>query len=255
MIVTFLGTGTSQGVPVIACQCEVCQSIDYRNTRLRSSVLIKTENFQIVVDTGPDFREQMLRERVDHLDAVLFTHAHKDHTAGMDDIRSFNFIQKTEIPAFGQQNTLDQLKAEFAYVFADKKYPGIPQISLNPIDKDTFELKGQDITPIEVMHHKLPVLGFRVGNFTYITDANHIDETEKEKIKGSEVLVVNALQKTEHISHFTLDEAIALVQELKPKKAYFTHISHKLGLHSEVAKELPENVYLAHDGLKLEIAD
>lgn len=253
MTVTFLGTGTSQGVPVIACRCEVCKSLDYRDKRLRSSVLIKNDHFQIVIDTGPDFRQQMLRERVDHLDAVLYTHAHKDHTAGMDDIRSFNFLQKTKIPAFGQENTLAQLKTEFAYVFADKKYPGIPQVSLNVIDKSNFEIKGQTIIPIEVMHHKLPVLGFRIGDFTYITDANHIDETEKEKIRGSKFLVVNALQKTEHISHFTLDQAVELIAELKPEKAYLTHISHKLGLHADVSKELPENIYLAHDGLKLEI--
>lgn len=254
MIVSFLGTGTSQGVPVIACRCEVCTSVDYRNKRLRSSVLVKTDRFQAVIDTGPDFRQQMLRERVDHLDAALFTHAHKDHTAGLDDIRSFNFLQKTEIPAFGQQNTLDQLKTEFAYVFAEKKYPGIPRISLNTIDKEPFELKGVQVTPIEVMHHKLPVLGFRIGGFTYITDANFIEPSEKKKILNSDVLVINALQKAEHISHFTLDEALALIKEVKPQKAYLTHISHKLGLHAEVSKELPENVFLAYDGLKLEIA-
>lgn len=255
MKITFLGTGTSQGVPVIACTCEVCRSLDYRDKRLRSSVLVETPEFQIIIDTGPDFRQQMLRERVSRLDAVLFTHAHKDHTAGMDDIRSFNFLQKKEMPVFGQSHTMDQLKAEFSYIFSDNKYPGIPQVSLNPITNEPFEINGREIIPIEVMHHKLPVFGFRIGDFTYITDANFISDEEKEKIKGSEVLVLNALQKTEHISHFTLDEAIALADELKPKKAYFTHISHKLGLHGAVSKELPENVYLANDGFVIEIDD
>ncbi len=251
MKVTFLGTGTSQGVPVIACECEVCTSLDYRDKRLRSSILVETPEFQLVVDTGPDFRQQMIRERVKRLDAVLFTHAHKDHTAGLDDVRSFNFLQKKEMPVYGQAHALDQLKTEFSYIFSENKYPGIPQVSLNPIDNKPFEVNGRRITPIEVMHHKLPVFGYRIGNFTYITDANFITDEEKEKIVGSEVLVLNALQKTEHISHFTLDEAVALAEELKPKKTYFTHISHKLGLHSSVSKELPENVELAHDGLTL----
>ncbi|MEQ9403669.1 MAG: MBL fold metallo-hydrolase [Cyclobacteriaceae bacterium] len=253
MKVTFLGTGTSQGVPVIACKCEVCKSIDYRDKRLRSSVIIQVEDLSIVVDTGPDFRQQMLRERVDRVDAVLFTHAHKDHTAGMDDIRSFNFLQKEEIPIYGQAETLDQIKDEFAYVFSASKYPGIPQIGLNVIENKPFNVQNLKVMPIEVMHHKMIVFGFRIGDFTYITDANHIHVREKEKIKGSKILVLNALQRTHHISHFTLDEAIELIQELNPEKAYLTHISHKLGLHAEVSRELPENIHLAHDGLILKI--
>jgi phosphoribosyl 1,2-cyclic phosphate phosphodiesterase len=249
--ITFLGSGTSQGVPVIACKCDVCKSIDYRDKRLRSSVLVRTERFQLVIDTGPDFRQQMLRERVDRLDAVLFTHAHRDHTAGMDDIRSFNFLQKKEMPVFGQNHALDQLKTEFGYIFSESKYPGIPRIALNPIDKEPFEINNQEIIPIEVMHHKLPVLGFRIENFTYITDANFISEEEKEKIKGSEIIVLNALQKEEHISHFTLDQAVELIEEFNPKQAFLTHISHKLGLHSEVSKELPENIFLSYDGLTI----
>ncbi len=255
MRITFLGTGTSQGVPVIACTCEVCKSLDYRDKRLRSSVLIETPEFQLIIDTGPDFRQQMLRERISRLDAVLFTHAHKDHTAGLDDIRSFNFLQKMEMPVYGQRQTLDQLQTEFAYIFSESKYPGIPQISLNAIENIPFEINGREIVPIEVMHHKLPVFGYRIGNFTYITDANFISDEEKEKIEGSEILVLNALQKKEHISHFTLEEAVELINELKPQKAFLTHISHKLGSHKAVSKELPSNIHLAHDSLSLEIDD
>jgi len=251
--VTFLGTGTSQGVPVIGCTCRVCTSVDYRDKRLRSSILVESRGTQVIIDTGPDFRQQMLRERVRKLDAVLFTHAHKDHTAGLDDIRSFNFLQKKDMPVYAEQEVIEQLKKEFSYIFAENKYPGIPQVALNQITSDTFEIEGQQIIPIRVMHYKLPVLGFRIGDFTYITDANYISEEEKEKIKGSKVIVLNALQKTEHISHFTLDQALALMEELKPEKGYFTHISHRLGLHREVSEELPENIHLAWDGLKVEI--
>jgi len=251
--ITFLGTGTSQGVPVIGCQCEVCSSLDFHNNRLRSSVLIESHGVQIVIDTGPDFRQQMLRERVKRLDAVIFTHEHKDHTAGLDDIRSFNFLQKSDMPIYGRNNVLQQLKQEFAYIFQKKKYPGVPRVTLNEISNKPFEIKGIKIIPIEVMHYKLPVFGFRIDDFTYITDANYISQKEKEKINGSKVLVLNALQKQEHISHFTLDEAVQLMEELKPEKGYFTHISHKLGLHAEVSKELPDFVELAWDGLKLEI--
>lgn len=255
MKVTFLGTGTSQGVPVIGCQCEVCNSIDFHDNRLRSSILIESQGTQLVIDTGPDFRQQMLRERVNRLDAVVFTHEHKDHTAGLDDIRSFNFLQRRDMPVYGRDRVLKQLKQEFAYIFHEKKYPGVPQVTLNPISNLPFKINGIAIIPIEVMHYKLPVFGFRVGNFTYITDANYIAEEEKEKIKGSKVVVLNALQKQEHISHFTLDEAIEVMEELKPEKGYFTHISHKLGLHAEVSKELPEYIELAWDGLTIEIED
>lgn len=253
MKITFLGTGTSQGVPVIACSCEVCKSVDYRDQRLRSSIYVETDQFKIVIDTGPDFRQQMLRERINELDAVLFTHAHKDHTAGMDDIRSYNFVQKKDMPIYATADVQDQLKQEFSYIFAAKKYPGIPQVSLREIGKEPFSINGQTIIPIEVLHHKLPVLGFRFGDFTYITDANYISDEEKEKIKGSKILVLNALQKQPHISHFTLEEAIQLAEELGAEKTYFTHISHQLGLHAEVSRELPENVALAWDGQKIKL--
>ncbi len=253
MNITFLGTGTSQGVPVIGCECEVCQSIDFQDNRLRASIYIEVDDLCLVVDTGPDFRQQMLRERVKRLDGVLFTHAHKDHTAGMDDIRSFNFKQGVDMPIYATKEVLDQLKCEFAYVFAEKKYPGVPQITVNEINKDCFQIKNTQIIPIEVMHYKLPVLGFRIHDFTYITDANYISEVEKEKIKGSKILVLNALQKEKHISHFNLEQALELIEELKPEKAYLTHISHKLGKYRNVKDELPKNVSLAFDGLQISI--
>ncbi|MEO9481981.1 MAG: MBL fold metallo-hydrolase [Ekhidna sp.] len=253
MRIVFLGTGTSQGVPVIGCKCDVCISVDYRDNRLRSSIFVELNGVNIVVDTGPDFRQQMLRARIDQLDAVLFTHAHKDHTAGMDDIRSYNFLQKKDMPIYARTEVQDQLKQEFSYIFSESQYPGIPKVALNTLTGEPFEVQGQSIIPIEVMHHKLPVYGFRFGDFTYITDANHISEEEKEKIKGSKVIVLNALQKENHISHFTLDEAVSLMQELNPEKGYLTHISHRLGLHMEVSNELPENVELAWDGLQLVI--
>ena len=220
---------------------------------MRSSILIETDQQTIVVDTGPDFRQQMLQNRVKKLDAVLFTHAHKDHTAGMDDIRSFNFLQKMDMPVYGRQDVLDQLKREFSYVFAEKKYPGIPQVTTHPIANEPFTIGAIQITPIEVMHHRLPVLGFRVANFTYITDANYISDASKEKIKGSSVLVLNALQKAPHMSHFTLDQALEVIEELKPKSAYLTHISHRMGKHREVSTGLPDHVKIAFDGLRLTV--
>lgn len=251
MTVTFLGTGTSQGVPVIGCPCKVCHSLDFRDKRLRTSIHLAVNNMSLVIDTGPDFRQQMLREQIHTLDAILYTHEHKDHTAGLDDIRPFNFRQKRDMPIFGRHQVIEQIKTEFAYAFSEKKYPGIPQITTHTITNQPFEINDLTIEPIEVLHYKLPVFGFRIGNFTYITDASYISPEEKEKIKNSEVLVLNALQKEDHISHFTLNEAIEIINELKPKKAYLTHISHRLGLHNEIMKELPENIELAYDGLKL----
>ncbi|MEQ9286466.1 MAG: MBL fold metallo-hydrolase [Cyclobacteriaceae bacterium] len=251
MKVTFLGTGTSQGVPVIACDCQVCQSIDFRDKRLRSAIHIEADDNSFVIDTGPDFRQQMLRARIKRIDAVLFTHEHKDHTAGLDDIRSYNFRQKMDMPVYGHQRVLDQLKREFSYVFAEKKYPGAPRIETYPIDIAPFTIKGTGFVPIQVMHHKLPVFGFRVKDFAYITDANHIDDSEIEKLKGLDTLVLNALQKDPHISHFTLEEAVEVAQEIGAKNTYFTHISHKLGCHRDINNELPDGIKLAYDGLKL----
>lgn len=253
MKLTFLGTGTSQGVPVITCDCEVCRSIDFRDKRLRTSVLFHVNGKNIVIDTGPDFRQQMLRERVGHLDAVFFTHEHKDHTAGLDDVRSFNFRQKMDMPIYAEPRVIDQLKREYAYIFAEKKYPGIPQVAIHEIDASPFQLEDIPVTPIRGMHYKLPVLGFRIGDLTYLTDVNQVEEKERAKIRGSKVLIVNALQKEPHISHFTLEEALEFVDDIQPEKAFFTHISHKLGTHRDVEKALPEHVFLAYDGLKINL--
>ena len=253
MKVTFLGTGTSQGVPVITCNCSVCTSIDFHDKRLRSSILIETEQTSIVVDTGPDFRQQMLRERVNKLDAILFTHEHKDHTAGMDDIRSYNFKQQKDMPIYAHERVLKQLKQEFSYVFAENKYPGTPSVETIRLENKPFKIGELDIEPIEVMHYKLPVFGFKIDRFAYITDAKTISEKEKDKIRGLDLLVLNALQKDPHISHFTLEEAIAMANELGAKQTYFTHISHKLGEHSDVEKELPDHIHLAYDGLNLSL--
>lgn len=249
--ITFLGTGTSSGVPMIACDCHVCTSPDKKDNRLRSSILVQSANTTLVVDTTPDFRYQMLREKVTHLDAVLFTHPHKDHIAGLDDVRAYNYFQEAPMQIYGNQMTLEALMREFAYAFADKKYPGIPNLELNTITLDPFVIGDIPVTPIMVWHLKMPVLGFRFGDFTYITDANRIEEGEKEKICGSKTLVVNALRKEKHISHYTLDEAVALVQELEIPQAYFTHISHQLGRHEEVENNLPPGIHLSYDGLVL----
>lgn len=249
--VTFLGTGTSQGVPLIACSCEVCTSTDPKDKRLRSSILIETDATRLVIDAGPDFRQQMLREKIRRLDAVVFTHEHKDHVAGLDEVKAFNFINKMRMPVYVTESVKLALYREFAYIFAEVQYPGIPQVDVFDFDEDPFMVGDILVQPITVMHYKLPVKGFRVNDFAYITDANFISEEEKAKLRNLDVLVLNALRREAHISHFTLEEAIALVQELKPRKAYFTHISHQLGLHNEVSLELPENIELAADGLQL----
>ncbi|MCH7414957.1 MBL fold metallo-hydrolase [Belliella sp. R4-6] len=255
MKVTFLGTGTSQGVPVIGCNCVVCASLDFRDKRLRSAIYIEVQGKSIVIDTGPDFRTQMLREKISSLDAVVFTHEHKDHTAGLDDIRPFNFMLQKDMPIYGTKQVLNQIKREFSYIFEKVKYPGVPQVITHEITKELdFDVEGVKFSPIEVMHYRLPVLGFRIGDFTYITDAKTITDEELEKIKGTKVLVLNALQINHHISHFTLDEAILMVKKINPEIAYFTHISHKLGTHSEVEAKLPKHIKLAFDGLKIDIA-
>jgi phosphoribosyl 1,2-cyclic phosphate phosphodiesterase len=252
--VTFLGTGTSQGVPVIACSCRVCTSGNPKDTRLRSSILIESPAGNVVVDTTPDFRYQMLRAKVKHLEAVLITHSHKDHIAGMDDIRAFNYFQQSHIDIYATDHSQQVIMREFAYAFADFKYPGIPEIHLQTITDEPFEINGMTVVPINVMHYKMPVMGFRIHDFTYITDANFIAAEEKEKIRGSKVLVLNALRHEKHISHFTLGEAIALATELEVPQVYFTHISHQLGLHDEVSLELPNGMALAYDGLEIEVA-
>ncbi|KYG71618.1 phosphoribosyl 1,2-cyclic phosphate phosphodiesterase [Roseivirga ehrenbergii] len=253
MKVTFLGTGTSQGVPVIGCTCEVCRSLDFRDKRLRTSIHVEVDGLSIIFDSGPDFRQQILRENITQLDALVFTHEHKDHTAGMDDIRSFNFLQKKDMPVYARGNVVEQLKREFAYIFSENKYPGIPMVEIQEIDNSPFFIEKTKITPIEVTHFKLPVFGFRIKDFTYITDAKTISDKEKEKIRGSKTLVINALQIDEHLSHMTLNEAISLAKEINADHTYFTHLSHRMGTHKKTEKLLPENIEIAYDGLKIEI--
>lgn len=252
--ITFLGTGTSSGVPMIGCHCSVCRSTDPRDNRLRSSILLRCQDKTIVIDTTPDFRYQMLRARNDRLDAVLFTHAHKDHIAGLDDIRAYNYFQQKPMQVFATKATQKELVREFYYAFAEAKYPGIPQIELNNIESDPFEVEGITVTPIRVWHHKLEVVGFRIGDFTYITDANKIDTQQQALIAGSKVLVINALRKEKHISHFTLSEALALIETLQIPEAYLTHISHQMGLHEEISRQLPPHVHLAYDGQVLQVS-
>ncbi|WP_131536767.1 MBL fold metallo-hydrolase [Pedobacter nototheniae] len=254
MKVTFLGTGTSQGVPVITCKCEVCQSTDKRDNRLRTSVLVELADKTIVIDSGPDFRYQLLRAKVQDLDAVLFTHEHKDHIAGLDDIRPFNYLLHKVIDVYATERVQEALKREFQYIFAETKYHGLPQINLhNVVNGTDFKIGSHLIKPFEVLHYRLPITGYRIGDFTYITDAKTLADESVETIKGSKILVLNALQKEPHISHFTLDEAIAFAERIGAEKTYLTHISHNLGLHEEVEKDLPSNIRLAYDGLTVEI--
>ena len=251
MKITFLGTGTSQGVPVIACDCNVCLSADSLDKRLRTSVLIKTDESTMIIDAGPDFRQQMLREHVIKLDAILITHEHKDHIAGLDDVRAFNYKSQDAIDIYSEDRVQKVIKKEFSYVFSEYQYPGIPKMRLNPIPEHSFNIKNIPIIPIRVFHYRLPVYGFRIGNFAYITDANYIPEESKELLYGVKYMVINALRKEKHISHFSLREAIDFIREISPKKAFITHISHQMGLHTEVSKELPPGIMLAYDGLSL----
>lgn len=253
MKVTLLGTGTSQGVPVIACDCEVCSSGDFRDQRLRSSIMISQDDHTLVIDTGPDFRQQMLRANVQSLDAVVFTHEHKDHIAGLDDIRAFNFRQRRKMDVYASPQVQQALKREFHYVFADVRYPGVPEIELHRIDSTPFTVAGLRLIPINVLHHKMPVKAFRIADFAYVTDANFIPPAEYEKLKGVHTLVINALRIQRHMSHFNLDEALEIIEDLKPERAYLTHISHLLGKHAEVSNRLPANVELAYDGLSFDL--
>ena len=250
MKINFLGTGTSQGVPVIACECPTCLSDDTHDKRLRTSLLLEKNGMNLLFDAGPDFRQQMLRENVKKLDAILLTHEHKDHIAGMDDVRAFNYKCQDAIDIFAEERVLCAVKREFAYVFSEYKYPGVPQMRLNTIKEYPFFVKDIEIIPVRVMHFNMPILGFRIGDFAYITDANYVSQESKEKLFGVKYLVVNALRKEKHVSHFTLREAIDFIREISPKKAYITHISHQMGLHKKISQELPQGIYFAYDGLK-----
>ncbi len=257
MRVTFLGTGTSQGVPIIGCSCPVCLSPDAQDKRLRVSVLVETGGKRLLIDAGPDLRQQMLRAGVEDLDAVMLTHEHMDHVSGMDDLRAFSFAHHPPrpVPIYADETTLHAVRRMYAYAFTEHRYPGVPQFDLRMIDRSPFEAVGIPVRPIEVMHMHMPVLGFRIGGFTYITDAKTISAQELDKVRGTEVLVLNALREKEHYSHFNLAEALAIVHEIKPRQAWFTHISHWMGKHGEVNGRLPEGVRLAHDGLVLELPD
>jgi phosphoribosyl 1,2-cyclic phosphate phosphodiesterase len=253
LTITFLGTGTSTGVPMVACDCAVCQSDDIRDKRLRTSILVQSANTTFVVDTTPDFRYQMLRIQNKKLDAVLFTHPHKDHVAGLDDVRAYNYIQQKSMDIYANTLTEEALRREYYYAFSDTKYPGVPELNLHTIDEQPFYIGDIPVIPIVVWHLKMPVYGFRFGDFTYITDANRIDADELDKVRGSKLMVVNALRKQAHLSHFTLSEAVTLVQSLDVPEAYFTHISHQLGKYADISQELPAGIHLAYDGLQLHV--
>jgi len=253
MKITFLGTGTSQGIPMIANNDPVCLSTDPKDKRLRSSVMISWGDVNYIIDCGPDFRQQMLRENVQSINGVLFTHEHADHTAGMDDLRPYTY-QMGEVPIYAQKRVIENLKIRFAYIFETKnRYAGAPKLSENLVGSSSFELNGVEVTPINVMHGNLPIVAYRFGKIAYITDLKTIAEEEKQKLQNLEILVVNALRIEDHPTHLNLEEALAFVDEIKPKKAYFTHVSHKLGFHEMVQKSLPPNVFLSYDGLQLEV--
>jgi phosphoribosyl 1,2-cyclic phosphate phosphodiesterase len=253
MKITILGTGTSQGVPVIACDCRVCTSTDARDKRLRTSALIETQEKIFVIDTGPDFRQQMLTQRVKNLTAVLFTHEHKDHVAGLDDVRAFNFRLKRHIDVYAEIRVQEAIKREYAYIFAENKYPGIPQIKMHAIENRPFVIDGIEICPIRAYHHELPVFGFRFNDFAYLTDVKSVPDNEIHKLKNLEILILTALRKEAHISHMNLTEALALVEEVNPRMCYLTHLSHNFGLHAEEEPKLPPHVRIAYDGLSFQV--
>jgi phosphoribosyl 1,2-cyclic phosphate phosphodiesterase len=252
--ITFLGTGTSQGVPVIACECHTCISEDQKDKRLRTSLMLQTADTTIVFDAGPDFRQQMLREYVSKLDAIILTHEHKDHIAGMDDVRAFNFKSQDAIDIYAEEEVQEAVKREYKYVF-ENKYPGIPKMRLNLIPGFGFNIKGLNIIPVRVRHKELDIYGFRIGTFAYITDADYIPESSMEKLIGVKYLVINALRKQKHPSHFNLSEAIDHIRKISPKRAYLTHISHQMGRYKEVSEELPPGVLFAYDGMTFEIEE
>lgn len=253
MKITFLGTGTSQGVPLVACDCEVCQSAFPKDSRLRSSILIEVDHQVIVVDAGPDFRQQMLKNKVKRLDALLLTHSHQDHISGLDDLKGFNYFQRKAVNVYAQKNVQQDIMTQYPYLFVDNKYPGVVELQFHTVSTKPFKIEHTRVIPLEVMHRNLPILGFRVGDFVYITDANEISEHTLSLLQGTKIMVINALRKKPHHSHFNVEQALEVIEKVKPDKAYLTHICHQLGLHEKVNLELPENIELAYDGLTISI--
>ncbi|MCK5846833.1 MAG: MBL fold metallo-hydrolase [Bacteroidales bacterium] len=252
MKLTFLGSGTSQGIPVIGCKCTVCASDNSKDKRLRSSVLVENDEDIFTIDAGPDFRQQLLRENVNKLSAILITHGHKDHIGGLDDVRAFNYLQKKPMDIWADKSAIESIKKEFHYAFKKNKYPGLPSFNIHTINTKYIEIGSTKVTPIPLLHHKLEVKAFRIKDLSYITDANYIPEESYRLLEGSNVLIINALRKEKHVSHFNLKEALMVIERIKPQKAYITHISHLMGLHNEVIKELPKNVFFAYDGLTID---
>lgn len=249
--ITFLGTGTSQGIPLIGCHCEVCDSTDPRDKRLRSSALIEYKGIRVVIDAGPDFRQQMLREDIRDLDAIILTHPHKDHTGGLDDVRAFNYITGKNMPIYCEPNVLESLKMEYSYAFREHKYPGVPEFEVHTIGTEPFTINGVEIIPVRAMHYKLPVLGYRFGKLGYLTDANYISDQEIEKFRGVDVFVINTIRREKHISHFSLDEALDVARRVGARHTYLTHLSHQIEKHSELTLFLPDGVSPAYDTLKV----
>jgi len=255
MNITFLGTGTSQGVPVIACDCDVCRDGSEKDHRLRSSILVEAKGQVVVVDAGPDFRQQLLREKVEHLDALLITHRHKDHIAGMDDVRSFNWFSGKPMPVYATRKDQAQIKQEFSYAFSGTQYPGVPRFDLHTIGDKPFMIGDLAVIPLEVLHLKMEILGFRFGDFAYITDTNYIPGNILSQLLDCKVIVVSALRHEKHISHYTLNQAIDVLEFLRPEQAYLTHLSHLMGFHADVEKKLPGFIKIAYDGLKINLPD
>ncbi|MBR2298743.1 MAG: MBL fold metallo-hydrolase [Bacteroidales bacterium] len=249
--ITFLGTGTSQGIPLIGCHCEVCDSTDPRDKRFRSSALIEYQGIKVVIDAGPDFRQQMLREDVRDLDAILLTHPHKDHTGGLDDVRAFNYITGKNMPIYCEPNVLESLKMEYSYAFREHKYPGVPEFEVHTIGTDPFFINGVEIIPVRAMHYKLPVLGYRFGKLGYLTDANYISDEDIQKFRGVDVFVINTIRREKHISHFSLDEALDVARRVGARQTYLTHLSHQIEKHSELSLFLPDGVTPAYDTLRV----
>lgn len=251
---TILGSGTSQGVPIIGCDCEACTSTDMHDKRLRSSVMVSCSDTNIVIDSGPDFRYQMLREGVRSLDAILFTHGHKDHTGGLDDVRAFNYINGKSIDIYANAATMATIRKDYDYAFADNPYPGVPELTPHLVDgDDAFSVGNLTVIPVKGLHYRMEVLGYRIGGLAYLTDMNFISPDQMDKLHGVDTLIINALRRRKHLSHFSLGEALDVVRKISPRRAFLTHISHQMGLFRDLEAELPQGVHSAYDRMTIEI--